>query len=141
MKNQSLYILLSILLISLGCTDNNESNLSDHPTLIFGSSHGFCQGNCTHLFKYENGEVFRDEMDRFDLSNLVFSDSSDPDITSAAQNVLNNIPEELKLSDQETYGCPDCADQGTLFIQLTEDENTRQWYLDCLLYTSDAADD
>ena len=129
MKKSTTLFFLFVALISWQCTEDNQASQSDHPPLIFGSNHGFCLGNCAHLFKYENGEVFRDEMDKLEV-NFVFSDTPDPELLESAQRILEDFPEELKVNSQETYGCPDCADQGTLILQLTEGDGTRRWYLD-----------
>ena len=130
MNKVILFSMVFMISLAWSCTDENELNANDHSPLIFGSSHGFCQGNCTHLFKYENGQVFRDEMDRLDLDNLLFSNTPEEELLASAQKIFESLPEELKSNSQETYGCPDCADQGTLFLQLTEGDGSRQWFLD-----------
>ena len=44
--------------------------------------------------------------------------------------LADNFPRVLLNSDQETYGCPDCADQGTIFLQRKIDDQIRSWFID-----------
>jgi hypothetical protein len=110
------------------CSDDNE--LSQNDFFIFGTTYGFCFGNCTHLYKYENDQVFADEMDRFELENLVFSNENQPEIVSIAEELLDQFPSELLNSTEERYGCPDCHDQGTIFLQRKIGQDVQSWYLD-----------
>jgi len=118
------------LLLFTACTSDENEGEADHPTIIFGVYHGFCQGDCAHLFKYENGEVFRDDINSFYQEEIGFSNESESALESRAKKVLDAFPESLKENTQETYGCPDCADQGGYFISLDIDGSSREWRLD-----------
>lgn len=125
---KTMLALLTSLLLLISCSSDDPIVSEDH--FIFGTTYGYCIGNCTHLFKYEGGEVFEDEMERFFGEDLVFSETNKPDIVPIAEELLNAFPQELIDSDQETYGCPDCADQGTIFLQREFGDNVRSWYID-----------
>ena len=133
MKNLFKVLSLLLLICAFSCADKEESIEIEDEVFIFGSYNGFCQGNCAHLFKYENGQVFRDEMDRFDDSNFKFSSNAEADLLDAAYRLFNQFPELLKESDQETYGCPGCLDQSTLYVSIGDGEGVRSWRLDSIV--------
>ncbi|MEE9373257.1 MAG: hypothetical protein V3V00_09415 [Saprospiraceae bacterium] len=131
MKKKFAFFLLALFIGLISCSDaDNPEIVNPEGTFIFGSYNGFCQGNCTHLFKYEEGEVFRDEMDKFEINKLMFSETSEAELTTVAQRIFEALPSVLTTSTQETYGCPGCADQSTLFVQMGLAEGTKTWYLD-----------
>ena len=118
---RSIFSSLITLLLFVSCTEEETINQNDH--LIFGTYFGFCIGNCAHLYKYENEQVFSDVVDRFTLDALIFSDDPEPDLVDTARELADNFPRVLLNSDQETYGCPDCADQGTIFLHIPNLKN------------------
>ncbi len=131
MKKIVFILALPFLISFSSCTEGETNGVQiEEGTFIFGSFNGFCQGNCTHLFKYENGQVFRDEMDRFDEDNFTFSSDAEDDIKEIAQRLFSEFPEFLKDSEQKVYGCPGCTDQSTLYIRLGESESVQSWRLD-----------
>ena len=133
MKNLAYLFLIYLIMGMSSCSEDNQSIAElEESTFIFGSYNGFCQGNCAHLFKYENGEVFRDEMDRFDDSNLTFSSSAENDLVDVAKMLFSEFPEFLKESNQETYGCPGCLDQSTLYVRIGEGNSSQSWRLDSI---------
>ena len=130
---QKIFLLALIFSSTYGlfsCSDGDEDSEKTEETFIFGIFNGFCIGNCAHLFLFTDGEVFRDEIDKFELDSLVFSDIAAPNLTSVAENLLNNFPSILEESTTDTYGCPGCVDQGTLFLQQRDDDMVRSWFID-----------
>ena len=123
---------LSLLTLSfLSCTSEQEPTMeTSEDIFIFGSYNGFCQGNCTHLFRLEDDQVFRDEVDFFDADNLQFSDTSEAELKEVALRLRGAFPSLLIASDQEEYGCLGCSDQSILFLQMGEGDEMRTWKLD-----------
>lgn len=123
------FLILLLALFSFTFTSCSDEEIIDDTVFIFGSTYGFCVGNCTHLFLYDGTTAYRDNMERY-VEPPTFSDISEADIASSAQLLLDEFPDLLKESSDERYGCPDCADQGTLFLRLQEGDGIRTWYLD-----------
>lgn len=133
MKHLLFYFMLPALIMVTSCTDSDleiEQEEAIETSFIFGSYNGFCIGNCAHLFLYENGAVFRDDMDKFDLENLRFQSTAEADLLAVGEKLLADLPKVLEESTTETYGCPGCADQSTIFVQVTNDTDVKTWYLD-----------
>jgi len=125
-----LLLLTSVLIFSHSCS-SDETTLEEN--FIFGSYNGFCQGNCAHLFLYQDGKVYRDNIDRFEFVNLSFSDEEEQDLVESAERISSEFPDFLESSSEEVFGCPGCIDQGTLFIQKGEGDAVRSWYIDPIL--------
>jgi hypothetical protein len=102
--------------------------------LIFGSFRGFCVGNCTAIYKIENGELYEDNIDRAILDELSFKSTplarAKYDI---AKDLLLNIPDELLLSNEETIGCPDCYDQGGYYVSFRSGDGLKSYRIDTRL--------
>ena len=46
------------------------------------------------------------------------------------EDLSDYFPDQLLSEEEEVLGCPDCADQGGLFIQYSENENVQSWRID-----------
>lgn len=87
--------------------------------MIFGRFSGFCNGDCFAVFKVDAKSLTEDETSEyFTGDDYVYAPGralSDTEYTMAKE-LLSSIPKELLTSDQQVYGCPDCADQGGYFL-------------------------
>lgn len=98
---------------------------------VFGASYGHCIGDCTHLYKLENKQLYPDDMARFDEDKLVFqSKALDPKFVEIAQSLIAAIPDLLYSTKENRFGCPDCHDQGTYHIRFNQGKNIKSFYLD-----------
>ncbi len=127
-KRSIFYFFIICFLFLSSCA--KEEIVNQDGSFIFGIYFGFCVDNCAHIYKYEDERVFPDIIDRFALDALIFSDDPDPDLVSTAKELADNFPSALLNSDQEIYGCPDCADQGTIFLQREANGQVRSWFID-----------
>ncbi len=132
MKNY-LFILLAATLFSGACKKGNVDPTEQIDYLIFGISYGFCPSNCTHLYKLENEELFADDIDIGIPNPVPFLPTPLPDTKyQLAKDLLTTFPSDLLQSNQAVYGCPDCSDQGTVYIELKYSGTVRSWRLDPL---------
>ena len=46
------------------------------------------------------------------------------------QKLLATFPSDLLNSEKEIYGCPDCADQGGVYLETGKGNETRKWRID-----------
>ena len=115
-----------LLLMSCATSDDAQDEF-----LIFGSFHGFCVGNCTAIYKIENGELYEDNIDRAILDELSFKAAPLPRAQyNIAKDLLLNIPDELLMTNEETIGCPDCYDQGGYYVSLKSGDGFRSYRID-----------
>lgn len=130
MKNA---MLMAIILISSlsNCSSEEEDDLTGTSEyLVFGVYHNFCIGDCWHLYKIENGELYADNFDHIKDGEIKFqSVPLDKSLYSEALTLVP-IPADVTASETETYGCPDCADQGGYYLEFIQEGTKRIVYFD-----------
>ncbi len=129
---QKLLIALCLCLPFMACTDDEKIvQFGEDDQLIFGTFYGECAGNCTVLYKIQSGSLFEDDVDFGIPEVILFNDLplSEADYL-IAEELANTFPSDLTDSDKEVYGCPDCADQGGVYLELKQGDNTRKWRID-----------
>ena len=136
--------LLSLLLLflALSCAieeepfNSDQEGDEDNPAievLIFGHFYGFCQGEqCIETFKLEGNQLFEDHEDDYNhvTFDFVIRDQSDFELV---KDIIDLIPQELLTEESQTFGCPDCADQGGIYLKLpsvTTEGSDREFRLD-----------
>lgn len=144
MKTFSKLILLSFIFLFTHCsnsisqTENEECDCyyltEAEDSFVFGQYYGFCMGEqCTNLYLIKDEKLFADDMERLmHPDDLVFGSVALSDEKyQLAKTLLEAFPSKLLDEESETIGCPDCADQGGYFIELTTNNGEKQrWYLD-----------
>lgn len=121
-----------IILLFGGCKKDPAVN-SDY--FIIGSYYGECMGDCAILYKAENGKLYADNVKWFHLnvnsSILKFDDSPlSNDKFILVDKLKNNLPNYLINNPSKTFGCPDCADQGGMYIEIRQDGKVIFWNID-----------
>ena len=121
-------ILLVTLLISC-----KKSNLGENDYLIFGHFYGECWGErCVETFKLTDIKLFEDTTDSYQyqspnnggfvkLSNYKFK---------LVKDLTDYFPIKLFNESNTVFGCPDCADQGGLYIEYKKNGNIGHWTID-----------
>lgn len=121
MKTGNLLFILGLsLFLFSGC---EKGIFNKEKTLIFGKFHGFCVGeSCNEIYKLTSKNLYEDTKNKYITEeNFKFE---------IAEHLLTEIPEELLDLENETIGCPDCADQGGYYIQFTDKEGTKTFKID-----------
>ena len=127
-------ILVASLLAVPACNKDSlgfDGHLDKDDYLIFGIYHGECLGDCLRLFKLENGQLFADDRDwGFERPIPFMTTPLDESAYHLAEPLFTGFPEALLESDQRTYGCPDCADQGGYYLELRDGGKVNIWHID-----------
>ena len=115
-----------------GCKKDPAVN-SDY--FIIGSYYGECLGDCAILYKAENNKLYADKVKWFYLnvnsSILEFKDSPlSNDKFILVNNLKNDLPNYLRNYPGKIFGCPDCADQGGIYIEIGESGKVIFWNID-----------
>jgi len=130
-------LILTITLFISSCAKDSETqdsiNDANSPlgftSITFGAYWGECIGDCAHLYKYDGEGVYKDEINNiFELTENSFSSESLEGILDETLLIASAIPQEIITLENEesnsahsiTYGCPDCLDQGALYLQLVQ---------------------
>ena len=117
-----------ILILSSSCTKDNLDNID---SFSFGSAYGFCQGNCANFFIIKDGDIYPDDMDYYPGSSLKFKAEALPvEEYNLAKKLIDGFPEYLIENPNKTFGCPDCADQGGIHIEIEEKGQIKRWHFD-----------
>ena len=125
--NNYLVLMLSLTLFSLGCSSSDEPN-SELPTVIFGHFFGECSGErCLETYMLQGESLFEDTNDSFtrDYNFVSLADS----LYLRVNDLRDLIPAELSDLEGQTFGCPDCGDQGGVYLQLA-DQNDTEFFID-----------
>lgn len=107
----TLFVLFALF---TNCQDEVQS--SEITKIEFGTSFGMCAGYCTQVLMITEGKISKTITPRLDknLKEQTCSDSFD-DFDS----LIANIDSSEYIALDETIGCPDCADGGAEWIEIT----------------------
>ena len=113
------------------CKKDDDADLKSNDYLIFGHYYGECFGEtCVETYKLTNSKLFEDIIDvyagngPFDFKELTNEEYEQ------VKDLIEYFPAELLDTNEESFGCPDCADQGGLFIQYAHEGEINSWRID-----------
>ena len=127
-----LFILLILIPTSFisSCKKDKTIELKGNDFLIFGHFYGFCEGEkCVETFKLTSKKLFEDSNDNYSGTDFLFSEIEESKF-EGVKNLLDYFPIELLNENENTIGCPDCADQGGILIQYVENGTIQNWRID-----------
>jgi hypothetical protein len=120
--------LIALLFLSTSCTKDKLDNLD---YFSFGSAYGFCQGNCANFYLIKDENIYPDDMDYYLGSPLSFKAEPLPaGKYNLAKKLIESFPTYLINNPNKTFGCPDCADQGGIHIEIKEKGQIKRWHFD-----------
>ena len=123
-------ILIIILAGILACNSNDEIILNENNFLIFGHFYGECFGEgCIETYKLTDKKLFEDTNNKYSGTDFNFIELDD-NTFEGVKDIIDFFPNQLLNSNKSTFGCPDCADGGGLFIQYSENGNVKSWRID-----------
>lgn len=125
-------LVFSLFLISI--LSSCSKSTADVEGFIFGTFAGECFGDCVNIYKLTADKLWQDQNrhlpgssfsgDQFDFESL--SDSKYELVADFA----DDFPRALLEETDNQIGCPDCYDQGGVYIGWYEDGNYRSWTID-----------
>ncbi len=126
-KNWFLVIILSLTLA--GCA---EKGYPEPSAFVFGSWYGFCLEKCIHVYKLENGKLFLDNMSiRNQSEDISFQKTPlDEKWAKKAEELYKLFPAYLNKNPNIIIGCPDCHDQGVLYLAFEGKGKPIEWKID-----------
>ncbi len=109
------------------CADSNTE-----PVLVFGHFFGECFGeSCVETFKLTDTQLFEDKVDNYGGAGDSFDfEELSADLFEQVAFLRAAMPQELLALEDQTFGCPDCGDQGGVYISWTSGGVTQSWLLD-----------
>jgi len=127
-----LFLIICLCLPIMACTDNEQVCVfGEGDYLIFGTFYGECAGNCTVVYKIQNNFLFEDDQEIGIPEEIPFLPAPLSNTKyQIAEEMLSTFPSDLLNSDKDIYGCPDCADQGGVYLETGKGNETRKWRID-----------
>ena len=123
--------IISLILLILFFSSCTKDNLDDIDYFAFGKAYGFCLENCATFFIIKDGNIYPDEMNRYLKDTLIFKSESLPvEKYYLAKKLIDRFPTYLTNNPDKTFGCPDCADQGGIHIEIKEMGQIKRWHFD-----------
>jgi hypothetical protein len=106
----------------------------------FGSSYNMAIGDGLTFFLIKNGNLYSDNMDRSNYKEewTFNNDKLSKDKYKLAKQLLDKLPDYFKDNGSDTFGCPDCADQGAYHIKIGEHNSIKTFHIDTKVSTQPA---
>lgn len=118
-------VTLSAMIMMLSCTQPAEDDY-----FIFGHSFGLCGGEeCVETFKIIDNQIFEDTEDNYGNKGPYDFELLDKSSYNLANHLQSMLPDELKNED-DVIGCPDCYDQGGIYIEIMRNKEKSSWWMD-----------
>ena len=129
---QFLFLISALsLLILASCNKDEDSKSAAGSELIFGHFYGECFGEtCVETYKLNDVALFEDIEDGYAGSGPFDFEQLSVEQFQIADGLKDELPGELLLAEDQTFGCPDCGDWGGVFIQWTDAGTTQTWLAD-----------
>ena len=103
-------------------------DLGDH--IVFGRFYGHCIGDdCVRIFKLTDNNLYRDQINKYPGKGPYVWKKMTDKTFRIAEDIPEYFPDEY-LQAPQTYGCPDCADQGGIVFIIVDAYTTKIWSLD-----------
>lgn len=104
------------------CSCRHTTENSKVQKLVFGSYYGMCLSNCVHIYQLTETSLAKDDSAQYSTLSWTYNFTTtqvlDVSKFNKAKDLLNQVPSELLVNNNKTYGCPDCHDQGGIFIMI-----------------------
>lgn len=134
MSDMKKFWFISVLIfVSVSSCKEEEPRQYAGDYLIFGHFYGECLGeSCVRMFKLEDDYLLEDLQDglkrpyNFETGYRVLPQAD----FERASVLLDVFPNQLLNEPDTTFGCPDCADQGGLYIEYRRGDTHGIWSID-----------
>ncbi|WP_055143556.1 hypothetical protein [Jiulongibacter sediminis] len=128
-KILAVFILFSTI-YGMACTDQPEPQNVD-VQIISGENFGFCVGPCYRALNLNTGDTYlelevrsRDSRGSDLADTTIYTDMFSMAELEALKEAIPDL--ETFFALEEVYGCPDCADGGSEFIEINDGLKTHR---------------
>lgn len=129
-------IYLSALLLLIAITISSCSKKVDvgvTPSFLFGTSFGECGGNCDTYFAISGNNLYGTTGKYLPGPLVINYNSPLPEEKyRMAKDLMDQLPQTLFVQniESQTFGCPDCHDQGGIHIEYLSGAQIIKWHID-----------
>ncbi len=131
-------VILSLLLSLTACEEEQVASAPQHDSyLVFGSFAGECMEECVHYYLLD-----MQERALYRISNKQYPYGNEPNLLQSdryklaeeefqvAKHLFDELPEQIMQEANPTIGCPDCRDQGGLFLNFSRAGENYEFFVD-----------
>jgi hypothetical protein len=121
----------SAALLFLSCQGKGPGESAAGPEeFVFGKFACFCAGQCMTAYRLADGQLVRGTS-KCSPEELTYESSPLPAAgLTLAEELYKALPAELLSACNQTFGCPDCADQGGYYLSVKKNGSVCFWRLD-----------
>jgi len=131
---KTIWLLACYLLLAVSCNKPaQEMEVAEPEYFVFGMAYGECQGDCVTFFAIDNGLAYADDMNYFYRNGediQLLASALPHDKYEQIRNLKNKLPDYLAKHTNQTFGCPDCHDQGLIYIEGLQNGQKVHWMID-----------
>lgn len=122
---------LLYLLLFISCKKvKNEPAIELPEFFAFGTAYGECGGNCATFYSLKGGKIYIDDMEHY-MCSLSFTNTPlADDKYQKAKKLAVTLPAYLINHPDTTFGCPDCHDQGLIYMEYKKNNKLMYWKID-----------
>jgi hypothetical protein len=123
---QKLFVIFSFLLLA-SC---GTQELFQPDYFIFGKYNFSCQKDCTKLIKYENNNLYLDNVTYLSEENYFNTSSLPLTNLTRVRWLENNLTSFIQNNSSLNIGCPNCAKDDALYIETRRNGVIRKWRIE-----------
>lgn len=120
-----------ICIVFASCKKENNRPVDANNYFAFGFYYGFCGPSCAEMYKLSDGQIYKDSIAISFPTPAVYSavplSSAEYQLAVPLQ---DSFPAYLQNRPNTTIGCPDCLDQGTVYIEKSANGVVQYWVID-----------
>ena len=126
-----LSIIAMVCLLLIGCKKKKEEKILAGDSLTFGHFYGMCVGEeCTETYRLTDEKLFEDSKDTYGCAGPYEFYEMPTEYFEIAASIPSFMPAELLASPDTSFGSPDIADGGGLFVQYKQGDRVQTWTMD-----------
>jgi hypothetical protein len=126
-----LLVVAATIIAGFSCKKSGIADFVTIDYLSFGKAYGYCAGDCAKFFKLEGEKIYPDTITRYTGQAIGFNiNPLSNDKYLLAKELKDNFPSYLFNRPGETIGCPDCADQGGIHLEIKDNGVSKFWHID-----------
>lgn len=124
------YAFAIVIVLLFSCKKEGEQNLNSSDYLVFGHFYGMCQGETrVETYKLTSTALYEDTEDSYSHYSFNYEELSNTQFNEV-KDLATLFPDALWDEEETTFGCPDCMDQGGIYVEYKKDGQLVNWLFD-----------